>query len=205
MSNIACVFAHPDDEAFGPGGTIAKFSRDHNVYIICCTNKNHSLRHDELLESAKVLGVKKVIFLDFEDGELSNNKYPLLVSRLKIHLQKLRPSIIITFHPNGVSGHIDHMAVTSVINYLFDKLKFIKKIMYFCMRDSERKLISDYFVHMPAGYTKNDVDEIIDISDVLGVKEQAAQKHKSQLKDMIFTLTKLKLLPKEEYFQVKSR
>lgn len=36
-NKLVCVFAHPDDEAFGPGGTIAKFSKTHAVYILCIT------------------------------------------------------------------------------------------------------------------------------------------------------------------------
>ena len=84
MKKVAvCIFAHPDDEAFGPAGTIHKLTREYDVYILCATkaeigetsleNKKplHEVRADELRASAKVLGVKKVYFLGFIDGTLS--------------------------------------------------------------------------------------------------------------------------------------
>jgi len=37
MKPLVCIFAHPDDEAFGPGGTIAKFAKQRPVYLICAT------------------------------------------------------------------------------------------------------------------------------------------------------------------------
>ena len=37
MKPLVCIFAHPDDEAFGPGGTIAKFAKKRPVYLICAT------------------------------------------------------------------------------------------------------------------------------------------------------------------------
>jgi len=70
--NIFCIFAHPDDEAFGPSGIIAKWAEENNVYLICVTDGSHpnggkkkldKVRRKELLVSAKILGVKKVFFL----------------------------------------------------------------------------------------------------------------------------------------------
>ncbi|MBI2637373.1 MAG: PIG-L family deacetylase, partial [Candidatus Sungbacteria bacterium] len=34
---IVAIFAHPDDEAFGPAGTLAKLALAHDVYVICAT------------------------------------------------------------------------------------------------------------------------------------------------------------------------
>lgn len=63
---IVAIFAHPDDEAFGPAGTLAKLSQTHDVYLICVTrgnaNGNASLgkiRTKELKQSANILGIKK--------------------------------------------------------------------------------------------------------------------------------------------------
>lgn len=71
---IVGIFAHPDDEAFGPGGTLAKLAKENEVHIICATScesgqKSISdkkdlgkIRKQELLSSAKILGIKKSIF-----------------------------------------------------------------------------------------------------------------------------------------------
>ena len=72
---IVGIFAHPDDEAFGPSGTLALLAKENDVYLICATNgdaasgkpdpKLAEIRQKELLASANVLGIKKVYFLDF--------------------------------------------------------------------------------------------------------------------------------------------
>ena len=211
MSTVACVFAHPDDEAFGPGGTIAKLAKNNEVHIICCTdgdvhnNGLKNIRDKELLASAKILGVEKVHFLNFTDGSLSNAQYPKLVQSIKSKLNKIMPKTIITFDPNGVSGHIDHIAITSVVNYLFPKLDHVQKIMYFCMKDAERNQISDYFVYMPPGKSHSQIDETIDISSVWNVKVSAMRAHMSQKSDCDWILSIQEKLPKEEWFLVRSK
>src|SRR3989344_1733560 len=176
MATIVGLFAHPDDEAFGPGGTLAKMAKDNDVYIICCTDGNHqekglkNIRNQELLASTKVLGVKEVLFLDFEDGGLCNANYHQLADAIKVKLDQLKPETIITFNLNGVSGHIDHIVVASVVTWLFPKLSYLKKIMYFCLRDIERRLIPNYFVYMPEGTALDQTDEIIDVSEVWKIK-----------------------------------
>jgi LmbE family N-acetylglucosaminyl deacetylase len=211
MSTVAGVFAHPDDEAFGPGGTLAKLSQTNDVYIICCTDGDHqeknlkNIRHDELLASAKILGVKKVFFLDFIDGSLNNNLYQELSEKLHKLLNQLSPDTLITFHPNGVSGHIDHIVITSVVNHLFPKLPYLKKIMYFCMRDTERSQIPAYFVHMPDGIPRSAADEVVDTSSVRSTAISAMRAHRSQKDDCDWILNITRNLPKEEYFLVRSK
>lgn len=211
MTTIACVFAHPDDEAFGPGGTIAKLAKDNEIHIICCTDGDHqekglkNIRDKELLESAKILGVKKVHFLDFIDGNLCNNLYHQLADKIKEKLDKIRPETIITFAPDGVSGHLDHITVTSVVDWLFDKLDYTKKIMYMVMTREERRQIDDYFVYMPKGFTRNEVDEIVDVSDVWETKVAAMRAHVSQKADCDWLLSAFTGLPKEDWFLVRSK
>ena len=211
MSNIACVFAHPDDEAFGPGGTIAKLAKNNHIEIICCTDGNHqekglkSIRDKELLASAEILGVKHVHFLDFVDGELSNNKYAQLAQAIKAQLDELAPEKVITFDPNGVSGHLDHIAVTSVINWLFPKLDYLKKVLYFTNPRRLTDKISDYFVYFPDGRLRTEVNEITDISDVWETKVKAMRAHVSQKADCDWILAAFNGLPKEDWFLVRSK
>ncbi|MGE5042280.1 MAG: PIG-L deacetylase family protein [Candidatus Levyibacteriota bacterium] len=213
---VVCVFAHPDDEAFGPSGTIHKLSKDYDVYILCATKgqagqdsrseSSESLaarRARELRESAKHIGVKKVYFLGFKDGTLSNNLYHKLADKIRKHLEDLKPELVITFEPQGVSGHIDHITVSMATSFVVLKLNFIKEIWYHCILKARALKRRDYFIYFPSGYKRSEVDKIVDISDVWTIKEKAMLKHESQRHDAERILKEAKGFPKEEYFLVR--
>lgn len=205
-SSIVGIFAHPDDEAFGPSGTLAKLSKNHDVYLICVTDGNSGknlkdIRKNELFKSAKILGIKEVFFLNFKDGELNNNLYHKLAQEIEKYLEKLRPETVITFKPRGISGHIDHVAVSLVTTFVFMKLQFIKKLLYFCIDKAQRNFEGDdYFIYFPPGYDRKNIDMTVDISDEWEQKVQAINAHQSQAKDGDFILSMLSKFPKEECF-----
>lgn len=211
---FVCIFAHPDDEAFGPGGTIAKLAKEYDVYVLCATKgqkgKNSSkesknlgqIRSKELLASTRILGVKKVYFLGFQDGTLSNNLYHRLAEKIKEKLTELRPEKIMTFEPNGVSGHIDHITVSMVTHFVFYKLLFIKELWLHCGKKAVSDAMKNYFIYFPVGHTKNNVDKIINIEDVWDTKVAAMHQHASQMHDIERILRTQKDLPKEDYFLI---
>lgn len=224
MKNLVCIFAHPDDEAFGPAGTIAKLSKKYNIYLLCATKGESgqisqksnlksqkynsklkslsNIRADELKRSAKILGIKKVFFLGFRDGTLSNNLYHKLAAKVQLKLKELKPGIVITYEPQGVSGHIDHITVSMVTMFIAQKLKFVKEVWQVCRPSSLAKRM-DYFIYFPPGYKKSQIDKIVNIKDVWDIKVEAMKAHKSQLKDFKRIMKLLKNQPKEEYFLVK--
>lgn len=219
MKTIVGVFAHPDDESFGPGGTIAKLAKYNDVYVICVTGgdagQNHrkgtsrklsDIRHDELKEAGKILGVKKRYCLKYKDGTLSNNKYHEIASKIEKILKKIKPDIIMTFEPKGVSGHIDHIAVSMMTTYVFKKNPWIKKLMYYCILNTRReKYLDDYFIYFPEGYKRSEIDEEIDTTKTLRTKIEAISAHKSQKKDADRIIKSLKKLPPREHFLVKTQ
>lgn len=213
---LVCVFAHPDDEAFGPSGTIHKFTKTHDVYILCATKGQAgqdsrsetsitltNKRSQELKDSAKILGVKKVYFLGFKDGTLSNNLYHKLAAKIQVHLEKLRPEIVITFEPQGVSGHIDHITVSMVTTFVCNRLSFIKELWYYCILKERAAMRQNYFIYFPQGYDKSEIDKIIETKDVWDLKVKAMMAHESQKHDAESILKDAVNLPKEEYFIVK--
>ncbi len=211
------MFAHPDDEAFGPGGSIAIFAKDHDVYVICVTNgdagKNSSkkteelseIRRKELLESAKILGVKKVYFLGYKDGSLCNNMYHDVARNLKLQLEKIKPETILTFENRGISGHIDHIAVSMATTYVFERLSFAKTLLYYCISDRSRELNKEYYIYFPPGYKKSEIDKVVQTKDVWDTKVKAMHCHQSQIHDVERILKNQAGLPKEEYFLVKTK
>ena len=223
MKPIVGVFAHPDDEVFvGPGGTLAQFAKEgRDTYIIVATdgeagmNKTNDardlgeIRREELQKSAKILGIKKVFFLDYKDGTLSNNLYHEIAQKIQNILEKLDPEIVITMDNRGISGHLDHIAISFITTYVFRKLKTVKELWYYCITDAAQKVaiknLGGYFIYFPHGYKKEEITKTIDISSVWEQKKEAMIQHKSQKPDVEATLNSAKELPKEENFIVLTR
>lgn len=221
---IAVIVAHPDDEAFGPSGTIAKFTKEGNdVYILCATKGEegdqhkkedlrqvHEIREEELLASAKILGVKEVFFLGFRDGSLSNNIYHELAKKITEILKQIKADMIITFEHRGISGHIDHIAISMISSYVFEHLDSIKTIYYYCSTKMARGLQpkyrpEGYFIYFPPGYDPEEVDKIVDTTDVWNIKMRAMECHKSQLKDVRVIQGIHSEIPKREHFFVREK
>jgi LmbE family N-acetylglucosaminyl deacetylase len=212
---VVGIFAHPDDETFGPGGTLAVFSKTRDIYLICVTNGDGKqedrykekqlgkIRKKELLNSAKILGVKKVFFLGYRDGSLQHNLYHEIAKQITTILQKLQPKILITFEPRGVSGHIDHIVISMITSFIFPNIPSAKKLMKYCVSDERSQAMGDgYFIHFPLGYTNDEIDEIVDVSAVWETKVIAMHHHISQMHDVKRILERGKNLPKQETFLV---
>lgn len=217
MKKLVCIFAHPDDEAFGPGGTIALLAKQYEVVIICVTNgddsrlpqeKAHALgkvRREELQQSAAILAVREVRFLDYQDGKLCNLLYHEIAETIQTQLEAIKPEVLLTFEPRGISGHIDHIAVSMITSYVFEKLAFIKELMYYCITEENRALHEDYFIYFPPGYKRSEIDCMFDVSPVWNIKVKAMLAHISQSADAQRILRRSEKLPKEEYFFIRKK
>ncbi|HSX09239.1 MAG TPA: PIG-L deacetylase family protein [Candidatus Saccharimonadales bacterium] len=213
MKPVIGIFAHPDDEVFGPGGALALFAKEgRDTYIICVTDgdagENSSddprslgeIRREELQHSAKALGVKEVFFLDYKDGTLSNSLYHEVADKIKIILERLDPEIILTMEQRGVSGHLDHIAVSMISSYVFEHMPSIREIWYYVLTEQARSLQAPYFIYFPPGYKPAEISKTLDISPVWDQKVDAMHQHKSQKHDMDKIIGQFMKRPKEEYF-----
>jgi len=137
LKKILVVTAHPDDETFGMGGTIAKYiSEGSQVFVVCATKGEAgeadpalvrqyesmaALREAEMRCAMKELGVQEVFFLGYRDsgmqGSVDNTnpnafiQAPLQETARKIafYIRKLQPQLVLTFDPMGGYGHPDHI------------------------------------------------------------------------------------------------
>ena len=214
---LLAIFAHPDDESFGPGGTIALLAKKYEIHTVCVTGgdagqnarthtrrKLSDIRKDEYKNAAKILGVSKSHCLSFQDGTLSNSLYHIIAERIEAIIKKVKPEVLLTFEPKGVSGHIDHITVSMVTTYLFKKHPEIEKLMYYCIMDTRReKYLDDYFIYFPEGYKRIEIDEEIDISSTFEQKINAIKAHKSQKEDGDRIIKSLLKMPPREYFLIK--
>lgn len=222
MKKILAVFAHPDDEAFGPGGTLAKYGATGVLIHLLCTTRGErgqkqfsksnlqfsnnkevkisEVREKELLRSAEILGIKQVEFLDFIDGRLSNSIYHDLADKIIDKIENYKPQIIITNERRGISGHLDHIAVSMVTTYSYLRTN-AAKLYYYCLSEKQRrKEADDYFVYFPEGYPESEITTRIDYLKYFDIKKSAMYQHQSQLKDVEAILSHITLLPKIDNF-----
>lgn len=126
MANeLLLIFAHPDDESFALGGTIAKYA-EQGVRItlvtatkgeagkaagICKQEELGLFREQELKRAAKVLGISEVIFLGYMDKEVPLASPLEIAEKLVRIIRRIRPQVVITFGADGASGHRDHRGI----------------------------------------------------------------------------------------------
>jgi len=136
---LAC-FAHPDDEAFTASGVLAaSTARGVRVRLVCATCGEEGdirqpgvatretlgqVRHEELRRSCAVLGLQDPIMLGYRDsgwGDSPAQYHPnafvqvlpwQVVQRLVEEIRRFKPHIVLTFEPDGISGHKDHRAIS---------------------------------------------------------------------------------------------
>jgi LmbE family N-acetylglucosaminyl deacetylase len=136
---LLAVLAHPDDESFGMGGTLALYaSRGVDVHLVCATRGEvgeippemlagfdsvAELRESELRCAAGILGLAGVYFLDYRDSGMPgspDNSHPQalaaqpldeVAAKVVHYMRQLQPQVVLTFDPIGGYRHPDHIAI----------------------------------------------------------------------------------------------
>jgi LmbE family N-acetylglucosaminyl deacetylase len=134
---LLAVFAHPDDETFGAGGTLALYARrGAAVHLICATRGEvgeapsdlkgfatvGAMREAELRCAAGILGLADIHFLGYRDSGMPgspDNTHPQAFAAAPLEetaravarfIRELRPQVVLTFDPIGGYRHPDHIA-----------------------------------------------------------------------------------------------
>jgi LmbE family N-acetylglucosaminyl deacetylase len=118
------VWAHPDDEAYLSAGLMAEFRRrGDRVVVITATLGEHGTsdphtwpparlavhRERELRAALGAVGVDELHLLGFEDGDCASRDGTAAIADL---LADIEPDLVVTFGPDGMTGHPDHRAVS---------------------------------------------------------------------------------------------
>jgi LmbE family N-acetylglucosaminyl deacetylase len=128
---LMCVLAHPDDETLGNGSTLAKYAaEDVEIHLVTATRGERGwngdekdfpglealgkIRETELRCAAQTLGIHRVYFLDYTDGELDQADPGEAVGKIAGHIREVKPHVVLTFGPEGAYGHPDHIAISTV-------------------------------------------------------------------------------------------
>lgn len=129
MFKLLCVLAHPDDESLALGGTIAKYScLGVETSLIVATRgergwRGHAsqypgekvlgqIREREVRAASHALGITNLTFFDYIDGDLDQADEGEVTAKIARVIRQLRPDVVLTFGPDGLYGHPDHIAIS---------------------------------------------------------------------------------------------
>jgi LmbE family N-acetylglucosaminyl deacetylase len=128
LGTIVGVWAHPDDEAFLASGVMADAVRKGDR-VVCITATRGELgswdeerwpsesmgevREAELEESLAILGITEHHWLDYPDGGCADVPLEEAAGRVAAIVEEVRPESVLTFGPEGMTGHPDHEAVSA--------------------------------------------------------------------------------------------
>ncbi len=201
------IFAHPDDEAFGPAGTLlSEVKHGAELHLICFTaGQNglnpdnipnlHKVRLKEWDESARRLGAFSKHHLGYVDGKIGNFVMLKAVDQIKKIMREVVNSHVvpvevevITMDTNGITGHIDHIAVSRAAHHVFYDLKAegmpLKRLRVHCL---PRAYTGDEpntdFVFMEPGRLPGEIDEVVDNSQYCKEVIEVMKVHHTQRQD----------------------
>lgn len=130
---LLVVFPHPDDETLGLGSTLARYStEDVETHLLCATRGERGwfdsegpdpgfeevarIREAELRCAAEHLGLQEVCFLDYIDGDVDLAEPQEIIAKIVTHIRRIQPQVVVTFSPDGIYGHPDHIALSQFTN-----------------------------------------------------------------------------------------
>ena len=175
---ILVLSAHPDDETFGMGGTIKKYSdqgAEIDIFVISdgasaqyVDKKMIEVRKESCLNAGKKLGVKNFEFLDFPDGKLDTIPTLDITKKIEEKISTIKPQIIFTT-PNN-DGHQDHKKVHDcTLIASRPKTHKIEKIIQYELLSTNRTSFSPNF--------------FVDISTQFESKIEAINEYNSEIED----------------------
>jgi LmbE family N-acetylglucosaminyl deacetylase len=195
---LLLVFAHPDDESSSVAGTTAKYAqRGVPVDLICATRGEKGTRLDVppdvdtatareagLRLAAGVTGIRDIYFLGYSDGDLEKADVGEVADRVMNIMRQVQPEVVITFGPDGISGHPDHKAISRAATVAFERLTESadrpRKLYYVTIPESALTEVDNQDVEGAVTRPDDEITTIIDISEYLDTKIRALEAHSSQ-------------------------
>lgn len=191
VKKILCIQPHPDDCEIAMGGLLAKLSLEKKeiIYLTltdgCFGTNDPSIKPEQLAKirkeeqerAAKIIGVKKLLWLNYKDTELPHS--PNVRNEIISIIRKEKPDVV--FAPDAwlpYEVHPDHrnagLLATEAV--FFSSLPNINRV------DLEKGL-EPYEVPLIGLYYTSKPNFIVDISDTFNIKLNALKEHKSQFQN----------------------
>jgi LmbE family N-acetylglucosaminyl deacetylase len=225
VRRVACVFAHPDDDTYGVAGSLALHAKDElQLTVIMATSGGSGRIADPSLATRETLGRVReaedvaswralgfdpdVRFLRHPDGGLARIPREQLVLEVRDLLEETAPEVVVTFGPDGITGHEDHVAIGAVATEAFQATRTsssgrtFSRLLHNVVPQSSLDRLNELFRErglepmdptqpfMPRGVPDRTIGVRVDCSSVYERKLEAIRCHKTQaeLEDVPYDL-----------------
>jgi glutamate/tyrosine decarboxylase-like PLP-dependent enzyme/LmbE family N-acetylglucosaminyl deacetylase len=152
---LLVVAAHPDDEALGFGGPLARYAAEGvATHLLTLTRGDRGryfghaagtaehpggaalaeLRERELRAASGVLGIGEVTLLEYGDGCVDRVPARDAIAAIVRELHRVRPHVVLTFAPDGAYGHPDHIAVSQFTTAAVASAGGVSKLYFLAWR-----------------------------------------------------------------------
>ena len=179
---VLYIFAHPDDESFGPAAAMSKQRRQgHEVYLLTLTRGGATkqrfkydysvaemgeVRYREMQDVARVLDLSGMVVLDLPDSglkEMDPREIERVVAR---EIERIQPDVVVTDAVHGVSGFHDHLVTHAIVKRVYVELRerapYLKRLAFSTITKEWAQKINPCFGSSKPGEIDCtfDVDEI---------------------------------------------
>ncbi len=193
---ILAVYAHPDDETSGMGGAITLYVREGvDVHVVTATRGElgtlgtgglviareelPAVREAELRAVLRSYGAHPPMMLDYRDQEVKDADFEELVGKVLAAMERVKPDVVVTFGPLGISRHDDHIAVHKATLDAFHRYRESADPAPRLFYEAIPKEASDQFeLHLEGPEAEPNV--FIDIREFKPLKLQALRSYRSQ-------------------------
>jgi len=193
---ILAVFAHPDDETSAAVGTLTKYAREGvDIHVVTATRGElgelgtgdlqiarrdlPAVREAELRAVLALYGVNQPILLDYRDQGLITADFATLTQDVLRAMVAVRPDVVITFGPSGISNHDDHKTIHRAATEAFHRYRHTAVVaprLYYVAIPQE--VAAQFALHLhPSEMT---LSVCIDIAEVKPMKLQGLRMYRSQ-------------------------
>ncbi len=228
--DLLFILAHPDDESFGFGGLMAwAQTRDLRIGLVCATRGEAgeisdpslgtpatlgAVRERELRAAMGIVGVSPVRLLPYRDSGMAGTPENLdprslyqaahdgILAQIVFHIRDLRPGAVITFGPDGVYKHPDHVRIGEVATeavhvaasdvdpflgdpWTVDRLYHVavarEDLMAMSQRDSGPFAGTSPEAIATMGVPRSEITHVFDVSDFIETKLRVLTSHATQL------------------------
>lgn len=211
---IACVVAHPDDDTYGLGGTLALHAGSEIRVTVILTTSGEAgqiadpslatrstlaaVREAEDRRSWAALGLEPELhFLRYPDGGVADVPREDLVAAYIEILLAARPDVVVTFGPDGITGHPDHVAVGEAVTEAFHLARTqvdggFHRLMYTVLSQARLDGLNEMLrargleildpaqPFTPRGVAEDRIDVSVDCSGAFERKVEALRCHRTQ-------------------------